>query len=1511
MDSRGRDPPGEMAAMIECDQVRVSMKRAAVGFIIIILSLVDAHARFTPMPFAGEMTLLHRTGELRFDTPISLPLSAMPAAVAVVDLDRDGAGDRFHDLVVFTNEGLHLLENRPVDGFLGLDANTAERIADLDGPDEGWSRASITTLSDGDKPPFIVAFADGVVRLYQVADGFQGSGAASNLEPLRDRDPIDSIVGGGTALDLETTLYSDSNTPAVVAFGENRTRVLAIRSRECDDRLLCIGPGEDPSFSIIADASVWNSPNVTGAIFQHDPLKIVAGNRWCAPDNTNCDITSGLRVYGLTDDCPPNAIGCDQSGNTLGFQIEETYDFEQFDGLVPLDVAKIDFRNTIFENSVAAIGRVPVNQAAITIANRTPTGPGGFSPIATVASPAVLRRRLITVADLGALPDGTSDGREDVLAVVPISDRVAELHAFRDRPLPRPASPTMTPSSPPVVITTESGELNIVDMAVGHFNSDDALDVVLVDAGGSRLIIVPGRPLPEATFITVSTHGHRGGCSAAGELGVELPGCAPDGFPVEHVQELDDFSQALQAEIDSINLQRRLNELPSTGSSPALPPVGFIGVNGHWEDSTTDGAAAQIGGRALWIASMQVPAPTCFENMAALMLLAQGPEVANMFFFGPDFRPKEYGDAVAFMFIPSLYPITSTMPDCIIPIPNRGALARFLMAGAATLVEGWGVSRGAIGSAAASADLAAAIDFAVARARMDTQQCGQVLVDVIGHSRGTTVMSEALRLLTTTELGYNARVSMTLLDAIDASFLPASGDSCGNGDSCRPWAKAGFLTGDPAVEAVGNVDLSSGFASLPSQALPLQPAVEITGFIALGMPLGGVASHVVGLPIGHDREDFLVDEMPSLANRPSPLRRVFGGAVPPTTHDDFQNHFWVGTGGRGVLDRLEAGFLPVNQLTMRNVSALGLMLGDDARATIPDSDGWFRTLDEDASGELGRTPAECGGPGPLLTVELESDLVISPAGQHLQREFVADHDFNQSRGLVRIARELEDYADVVKSSVPDDLHMFIDAFLDPAERGTFPPTGAWQPKQSQDCAATPELPAVTRGSLVTVLGQMNDSIRQALGSNALPRRAAQELRRAQERTLALNTDTGQQETTRTVSRIVDDLARAQRSCRRCEEPNRVALRRLQTAAARLLEITTRESGRTETTNAPGASPCLLANGEDEMPFQDVLYERMVSEQMGAAPTLPELPAGCDEACLSSAQTGAAEDMGQFAGAWSDAMGELGSNEFSDRTQYIQRIMSGGTHTGESFASFLEQDAVLSQRLAPASMLADRLFVEVDYRFRTPDGRLAVELEGHGLAGREERLAAGNDFDSRQRIVMRVTREKQNGLTPDALTISGRSVDVFRASVRHHEPLVSKINGRLYDLVLVEGGVDWAHANAVATRTVRNSRKGVLASLHDERVLAELVRRFEIDVPVWLGAQGGASSPQDFKWSDGTKFDFAPWAEDVEFSTGLGGRSYVYLDPGKREPSFRHSEQMTSIDGRPFAFLIDYGAAGRR
>jgi hypothetical protein len=95
---------------------------------------------------------------------------------------------------------------------------------------------------------------------------------------------------------------------------------------------------------------------------------------------------------------------------------------------------------------------------------------------------------------------------------------------------------------------------------------------------------------------------------------------------------------------------------------------------------------------------------------------------------------------------------------------------RFLVGGIGYGLELIGHNGASQGSRKAAGQVNARVRDAIEDADAGMDKCtGQILVDLIGHSRGTAVVTEALRRGFGKRATYNFEVSTTLLDAVDPS----------------------------------------------------------------------------------------------------------------------------------------------------------------------------------------------------------------------------------------------------------------------------------------------------------------------------------------------------------------------------------------------------------------------------------------------------------------------------------------------------------------------------------------------------------------------------------------------------------------------------------------------------------------------------------------------------------------------------------------------------------------------
>ncbi len=525
----------------------------------------------------------------------------------------------------------------------------------------------------------------------------------------------------------------------------------------------------------------------------------------------------------------------------------------------------------------------------------------------------------------------------------------------------------------------------VTDLEVGKYNADKLPDVILSDSQNNGLILLKQQPLPCLTFITSITHGHQGTNSILGIAGDN---------PVIYN---DSYNAMLSDRVEDINAARRT---PAEGE-PELCPVAHIGVNGHWEEQTEEGALRHVIGRAGWLIGAALPSPACFRQIL------------------PPITPHSHLHPVLF-WLSSIWLLVPTPPppftptECVPLSIDYASAFQFASAGLGAGVEWWGRSASAPASRQAANELKDTIYDAVATARSSMDACtGQIMLDTFGFSRGTAVTSEALQLVDTRPLQYNADVSLTVFDAIDPSWGPPyRNNSCPgteffNGDSIRPWAKSGYIVGDPTVRPAGSAMVSSMYTGMPDVTVPyLEPiAGSLVGLVSCFPPdLYNFSRDVVGTPSGYDRS--------------TSLTVAAGGrfaSAEDLTHVQARNIFfgtWDLTDPPANPTPLTAQ--PVNynddQFSFADVTHMGMFI-NNPRMPIPDLPGWLRNqpvdqpIDADDSDRLPTICAEATGNGP---VEDESDpeQTLSVYNNVRDREFVTDPEFDFSQGIVTNAAEL-------------------------------------------------------------------------------------------------------------------------------------------------------------------------------------------------------------------------------------------------------------------------------------------------------------------------------------------------------------------------------------------------------------------------------------------------------------------------------------------------------------------------
>ena len=532
-----------------------------------------------------------------------------------------------------------------------------------------------------------------------------------------------------------------------------------------------------------------------------------------------------------------------------------------------------------------------------------------------------------------------------------------------------------------------SAQPDITDLETGLFNADSLPDVALLDRANNAVIVLRQQPRPCVTFITPITHGHRGLGSITAAIGQSIPSAA-NSSAVPRAVWMDDFNQHLTRQVNEINVQRRQADPDSNPPTPELCPIAHMAVNGHWEQATSLGAMHHVLERALWVASAVLPTPGCFKPL----VLSK-----------PNPTPLTYWASKIWLMVPPFLPAN---PECVvIPGPDFATVQQVLLGAIAAGTEVIGRNLSAPASRVAASALSDTIDDAVSQARSAMDTCsGQLAIDAVGFSRGTTVTSAAMAGVDNEPLRYNADASILYLDAIDPSWgppwqSPPLSTSPSNGDSIRPWARSGVIVGDPVVRGSGSAKISAVYAGKPDAPVPflagfadqLEAALDIVPLIPADFH---IQRDAIGLPSGYDRSAVLASN--PIGWMASATERTHG-----EVRADIMNS------SISLLDEPESFSVDPEEDFPRASFANATHLGEflrEPRRILPDYTGWRRGQSEiDEADETRFMPNECQSDASSVVA---SSTVSPIASATRSTEFVFDADFNLTAGLVANAREL-------------------------------------------------------------------------------------------------------------------------------------------------------------------------------------------------------------------------------------------------------------------------------------------------------------------------------------------------------------------------------------------------------------------------------------------------------------------------------------------------------------------------
>jgi hypothetical protein len=543
-------------------------------------------------------------------------------------------------------------------------------------------------------------------------------------------------------------------------------------------------------------------------------------------------------------------------------------------------------------------------------------------------------------------------------------------------------------------------------------------------------------------------------------------------FHQAHVDDyIDAVVRAVMSDSDAINRARR-----SDPTQDEMCPFRVVGIGGHWEELTEPGAFHHFASRLFWMAGALGPSPLCMTALCLPVSLffggspyvAPGPAAtpsAGTCPAAPNSHPDptDYWMTLAWLVVPASIATGAPNPFCttLSGQPDPGVVNLLVASGMAAGLELVGRRMSSSASRAAASQFAAAIDQSVASARNNMDPCaGKVIIDVVGYSRSSSVVAEALRRITHPSLVANAEVSMTVMDGITIDFTEpvefGAGQRC-RSDTCRPWARSGFLTRDPHIGPVGNELRSSLYMNRPDPADPLGTLFDTMSSLLFVPVLLDPASDpkgmnryrdIMGLPSGFPREDFLGTGEGLIGGN----GRVFANNLDGTHVEPLK--YLLETGGALRTDTLPAAASEEDadpDFTFVTTTTLGPFL-NDPRGELPAARGWARSsaiqrlID---ANDPSLVPPSCRpagsttGPQPLddptATASLADGVTVKI------REFVMDPFFSLTRGIVKNATDL-----VASFShfAPDAIDLLAEAglegFAQEVATTGLPPGGVWQ-----------------------------------------------------------------------------------------------------------------------------------------------------------------------------------------------------------------------------------------------------------------------------------------------------------------------------------------------------------------------------------------------------------------------------------------------------------------------------------
>ena len=269
----------------------------------------------------------------------------------------------------------------------------------------------------------------------------------------------------------------------------------------------------------------------------------------------------------------------------------------------------------------------------------------------------------------------------------------------------------------------------------------------------------------------------------------------------------------------------------------------------------------------------------------------------------------------------------------------------------------------------------------------------------------------------------------------------------------------------------------------------------------------------------------------------------------------------------------------------------------------------------------------------------------------------------------------------------------------------------------------------------------------------------------------------------------------------------------------------------------------------------------------------------------------------------------GESRFDDRIKYYTAVSSGITTDADAYMQFGIKQGTIEQYVNPSVKNASSLLLRLDVEFLSENGKIVTGIKGPGLDTEISGTAVSTGVSKRTTLEFYIDNNinPDNSTGPVSLSLTGVDVRVYSVSLTDPRSILKAYNGKWYELMTVEQGMDWSQARAVAERTMYKGKRGRLALVNDIQLMNYLSEAFSLDTYAWIGAYGVANvnGELNFRTTNGDKVNQTLWHPYTKFKSNAEATHFVFMYPKHEGVAIGHNEPGLVRNGLPFAYLIEY------